>query len=51
MGWVKENLLEKNQTVKGIILAENKNIHLDFAINAVGDLVTFKRINLSVTIE
>ncbi|MBC8179911.1 DUF91 domain-containing protein [candidate division KSB1 bacterium] len=51
IGWVKENLADNGQTVKGIILAENKNVHLDFALKVVGDIVLFKKINLNVSIE
>lgn len=51
IGWVKENLAESNQLVKGLILAESKNIHLDFALKIVNNIIQFRKINLSVSIE
>lgn len=51
IGWVKENLAESKQSVNGIILAETKTVRLDFALKAVGDLIRFKKLNLSVSIE
>lgn len=51
IGWVKENLAGKNQNIYGLILAESKNIHLDFAIKVVNEIISFKKINLSVTID
>ncbi len=51
IGWVKENLAESNQLVKGLILAESKDIYLDFALKVVHDIIQFRKINLSVSIE
>jgi hypothetical protein len=51
IGWVQENLAENNQKVFGTILAESKDIHLDFALKPVSQFITFRKINLSVSIE
>lgn len=50
MGWVNENLCEKNQKVKGIIIAESKDNRLDYALTVVPNVV-FRKMNLSVRIE
>jgi hypothetical protein len=51
IGWVQENLAENDQKVFGTILAESKDIHLDFALKPVSQFITFRKINLSVSIE
>ncbi len=35
MGWVKENLAKKSQTVHGLIVSESKDIKLEYAIKVV----------------
>ncbi len=50
MGWVKENLCEGNQKVRGIIISEQADNQLDYAIKVVPD-VTFKRMWLEVKIK
>ncbi len=51
VGWVQENLVENGQKVYGSILAETKDIHLNFALKPVHEFITFKKMNLSVSIE
>ena len=51
IGWVQENIAENDQKVFGIILAESKDIHLDFALKPVSQFISFKKMNLSVSIE
>ena len=51
IGWVKENIAEANQSVRGLILAESKDIYLDFALKVVNDIIEYRKINLSVSID
>jgi len=50
MGWVKENLAEENQKVMGLIVSENKDIKLEYAIKVVPN-VTLKQMKLNVAVE
>lgn len=50
MGWVKENLCEKNEEVKGIIISEQTDHQLDYAVKMVPGVV-FKRMWLEVKIK
>ena len=49
MGWVKENLCEGSQKVRGIIIGENDDFKLDYAIKIVPN-VSFKRMWLELKI-
>jgi len=49
MGYVKENLCDDNQKVKGIIISENNDLQLDYAIKVVPN-ITFKKMRLDVKI-
>jgi len=49
MGWVKENLCENNEKVKGLIVSEQRDIQLGYAIKVVPD-VSFKRMWLDVKV-
>jgi hypothetical protein len=49
MGWVSENLCKKNQTVKGIIIAERKDTKLEYALKVMPN-VEFKKMNLDIKI-
>lgn len=50
MGWVKKNLYKNGQQVKGVIIAEQKDNRLEYAL-AVTQNVEFKRMKLKVQIE
>lgn len=50
MGWTKEELRKDGQKVKGLIIAERKNIQLDFAVKAMPD-VKFMKLGLTITLE
>ena len=50
MGWTKEELCKDGQKVKGIIVAERKDIQLDFALKAISG-VKFMKLELSIKIE
>lgn len=50
MGWAKEELCKDGQKVKGIIVAERKDIQLDFALKAISN-VKFMKLELSIKIE
>lgn len=43
MGWVKENLCEPTQSVKGLIVCKEVDERLDYAIQAVGDRIKLKK--------
>lgn len=49
MGWVKENLAKKGQTVYGLIISESKDIRLEYAIKVVPN-VEIKQMTLNVMI-
>ncbi len=49
MGWVKENLCDGNKKVRGIIVGENDDLQLDYAVKVV-PYVIFKRMWLEVKI-
>ncbi len=49
MGWVKETLCKANQKVKGIILAEKKDISLYYALKVIPN-IQFKRMKLNIDI-
>jgi len=50
MGWTKEELCKDGQNVKGIIVAERKDIQLEFALKVIPD-VKFMKLGLSITLE
>lgn len=50
MGWVKEELCKDGQEVRGIIVAERKDIHLEFALKVIPN-VKFMKLNLSITLK
>lgn len=50
MGWTKEELCKDGQKVKGIIVAERKDIQLEFALKIILD-VKFMKLGLSITLE
>lgn len=50
MGWTKEELCKDGQKVKGIIVAERKDIQLEFALKVIPD-VKFMKLGLSITLE
>lgn len=43
MGWVKENLCNKNQNVEGCIIAQKKDPKLEYAIKGIGSKIKFMR--------
>lgn len=50
MGWTKEELCKDKQTVSGIIVAERKDTHLDFALKVTPN-VKFMKLGLSITLN
>lgn len=50
MGWTMEELCKDGQKVKGIIVAERKDIQLEFALKVIPD-VTFMKLGLTITLE
>jgi len=50
MGWTQEELCKEGQKVSGIIVAEKKDIRLDFALKVIPN-VEFKKLTLSVNLE
>lgn len=50
MGWTKEELCKDGQKVTGIIVAERKDIQLEFALKAITD-VTFVKLTLDITLN
>jgi hypothetical protein len=50
MGWTKEELCKDGQKVKGIIVAERKDIQLEFALKVIPD-VKFMKLGLSITLD
>ena len=50
MGWVNENLCEKDEKVKGIIISERRDLQLDYAVKVVPDVI-FKKMMLKVEIK
>lgn len=50
MGWTKEELCKDGQKVKGLIVAERKDIQLEFALKVILD-VKFMKLGLSITLE
>jgi len=50
MGWVKDELCKSGQKVYGIIVAEQKDIYLDFALKVIPN-VKFVKMGLSITLE
>lgn len=49
MGWTKEELCKQGQLVRGLIVAESKDINLDFALKIVPD-VKFLKLGLNITL-
>jgi hypothetical protein len=49
MGWVKEELCKDGQKVTGIIVAERKDIQLEFALKIIPD-VKFMKLGLHITL-
>lgn len=50
MGWTQEELCKDGQRVSGIIIAERKDIYLDFALKMIPN-VKFTKLNLSITLK
>jgi hypothetical protein len=50
MGWAKEEYCKEGQNVSGIIVAERKDIQLEFALKVIPD-VKFMKLGLSITLE
>lgn len=50
MGWTKEELCKDGQIVKGLIVAERKDIQLDFALKVISD-VKFMKLELAIKLE
>lgn len=51
VGWVKNNLAEKNQKVRGIIIAADGNQSLHDAVSTVSDFVSIKYYRLKFSFE
>jgi hypothetical protein len=49
MGWTKEELCKNGQSVRGLIVAESKDINLEFALKVVPG-VKFLKLGLSITL-
>ncbi len=49
MGWTKEELCKDKQKVRGIIVAESKDLKLDFALKVIPE-VRFMKLSLSITL-
>jgi Endonuclease NucS len=49
MGWTKEELCKNGQSVRGLIVAESKDVNLEFALRVVPD-VKFYKLGLSITL-
>lgn len=49
MGWTKEELCKNGQSVRGLIVAESKDVNLEFALKVVPD-VKFLKLGLSITL-
>lgn len=49
MGWTKEELCKNGQSVRGLIIAESKDINLEFALKVVPD-VKFLKLGLHITL-
>ncbi len=50
MGWTREELCKDGQKVRGIIVAERKDIHLEFALKVIPN-VKFLKLGLKITVE
>ncbi len=50
MGWVKQNLCKDGQKIKGIILADSKDIYINYALNIISDRIEFRKIELNIKI-
>ena len=50
MGWVKENLARDQQKVLGLIVAETKDLRLEYGLKVVPNVV-LKQMRLDVRIE
>ncbi len=50
MGWTMEELCKDGQKVSGIIVAERKDIRLEFALKVIPN-VTFMKLGLTITLE
>lgn len=50
MGWTKEELCEAGQTVSGLIVAERKDLQLDFALKVMPN-VRFMKLELAITLN
>lgn len=50
MGWTQEELCKDGQKVSGIIVAERKDIQLEFALKVIPN-VKFMKLGLSITLE
>ena len=50
MGWIKEELSKDGQKVKRLVVAERKDIQLEFALKMIPD-VKFMKLGLTITLE
>jgi RecB family endonuclease NucS len=50
MGWAQEELCKEGQTVSGLIVAERKDIHLEFALKAIPN-ISFMKLSLDITLS
>ena len=50
MGWTQEELCKEGQKVKGLIVAERKDIQLEFALKVIPN-VKFLKLGLTITLE
>ena len=50
ISWVKENIAEKNQNVKGIIIGNDSNDEMDYALNCL-DYIDFKKYKIDFKLE
>src|SRR5690606_2339087 len=49
MGWTKEELCKDGQKVNGLIVAERKDTHLEFALKIIPE-VNFRKLGLEITL-
>ncbi|NOU18854.1 MAG: DUF91 domain-containing protein [Bacteroidales bacterium] len=50
MGWTQEELCKDGQKVSGLIVAERKDTHLEFALKVI-PIVKFMKLGLTITLE
>jgi len=50
MGWVKQTYCQDGREVRGLILADEKDKNLTYALNILSDVIEFRKIELSIKI-